>query len=235
MPPCTCMARSAASQHSRFAQKLHIETLSESVCSTCACVSLSISHAVLRINSRSISACVASSTSGHWIAWFSASALPNGLRSRAYFTLSSMQYTAAPSELAACRIPVLMHEALRQRQAATDLAEQRIVGNEYIGKADARVIGRHIKGPHVFFDLHAFCLCRHQEAGDAPRVAVIAAGAGEQRAMGGDMHAGGPHLLAIDDPTRDAIAGHLHGAGFHVGRIRAMLGFGKAEGDAVFS
>ena len=56
-----------------------------------AWVSWSISHAVLRISSRSISACVASSTSGHWIAWFSASALPNGFRSRAYFTLSLMQ------------------------------------------------------------------------------------------------------------------------------------------------
>src|ERR1700730_5640441 len=104
MPPCPCIARSAASQHSRLAQKLHIETLSESFCSTSAWVSLSISHAVLRINSRSISACVANSTSGHWIAWFLGNARPHGLRSPAYFTLSSVQYTAAPSELAACLI-----------------------------------------------------------------------------------------------------------------------------------
>jgi hypothetical protein len=33
-------------QHSRFAQKLHIETRSDCVCSTSAWVSLSISHAV---------------------------------------------------------------------------------------------------------------------------------------------------------------------------------------------
>ena len=49
-------------------------------------------------------------------------------------------------------------------------------------------------------------LRRHQEAGDAARVAVLAAGAREQRAMGRDMHAGGPHLLAVDAPAGDAVA-----------------------------
>jgi hypothetical protein len=51
----------------------------------------SISQAVLRISRRSISHWVCSSTSGHWIAWLSDSGWPNGLRARAYFTLSSMQ------------------------------------------------------------------------------------------------------------------------------------------------
>ena len=49
------------------------------------------------------------------------------------------------------------------------------------------------------------------------------------------MHAGGPHLLAVDHPSGDAVAGRLHRAGFHVGRIRAVLGLGQAEGDAIFS
>ncbi len=128
-----------------------------------------------------------------------------------------------------------MHKALRQRQPAADLAEQRIVRHEHIRKADSRVIGRHVEGPHILLDLHAGRFGRHQETGDAARIAVIAAGAGEQRAMGGDMHAGGPHLLAVDHPSLDAVAGRLHRAGFHMGRIRAMLGLGEAKGDAVFS
>src|SRR4249920_2939510 len=129
MPPCTCMARSAASQHRRFAQKLHIDTLSESVCSTCACVSWSISHAFLRINSRSISACVANSTSGHWIAWFSASALPNGFLARVFDAFVDA-IDRSPQRTRRLPDAVLVHEALRQRQAAADLAEQCIVGHE---------------------------------------------------------------------------------------------------------
>ncbi len=49
------------------------------------------------------------------------------------------------------------------------------------------------------------------------------------------MHAGGPHLLAVDDPARDAVAGRLHGRCFHVGGIRAVLGLGETKGDAIFS
>ena len=97
------------------------------------------------------------------------------------------------------------------------------------------MIGRHVEGPHIFLDLHAGALGRHQETGDASGIAVIAAGAREQRAMGGDVHSSSPHLLAVDEPSVDAIAARLHGAGFHVGGIRAMLGLGKTEGDAVFS
>ena len=37
------------------------------------------------------------------------------------------------------------------------------------------------------------------------RVAVIAGGAGEGRAMRRHMHAGGPHLLAVDAPAGDAV------------------------------
>ncbi len=35
-----------------------------------------------------------------------------------------------------------MHEALRQRQTATDLAEQRIIRHEHIGERDTRMVGR---------------------------------------------------------------------------------------------
>src|SRR5665213_3911858 len=49
------------------------------------------------------------------------------------------------------------------------------------------------------------------------------------------MHAGGPHLLAVDDPSRDAISRGLYRAGFHVSGVRAVLGLGQAKGDAIFA
>ena len=64
----------------------------------------SISQAVLRISSRNISHWVCSSISGHWMAWLSLSGWPKGRRARAYLTLSSMQYTAAPRDEAAWRM-----------------------------------------------------------------------------------------------------------------------------------
>ena len=97
------------------------------------------------------------------------------------------------------------------------------------------MIGRHVEGPHIFLDLDALGVRRHQKAGDAAGVAVIARSAREQRAMGRDMHAGGPHLLAVDHPSGDAVAGRLHRAGFHMGRIRAVLRLRKAKRDAIFS
>src|SRR3546814_15108912 len=50
--------------------------------------------------------------------------------------------------------------------------------------------------------------------------------------MGRDVHAGDPHLAAVDPPAVDAVAGLAHRAGFHVGRVAAMVGFGQAEGGA---
>src|SRR3546814_8948535 len=50
--------------------------------------------------------------------------------------------------------------------------------------------------------------------------------------MGRDVHAGVPHLAAVDPPAVDAVAGLAHRTGFHVGRVAAMVGFGQAEGGA---
>src|SRR3546814_12534080 len=50
--------------------------------------------------------------------------------------------------------------------------------------------------------------------------------------MGRDVHAGDPHLAAVDPPAVDAVAGLAHRTGFHVGRVAAMVGFGQAEGGA---
>jgi hypothetical protein len=135
------------------------------------------------------------------------------------------------------RLPdaVLVHKTLRQRQAAADLAEQRIVGHEHIREADTRMIRRHVEGPHIFLDLDARALGRHQQASNTPRVTIIAGCAGKQRAMGGDMHTRGPHLLAVDDPAFHVVAGRRHGPGFHMRRVGTVIGFGEAKRDAVFS
>ncbi len=71
-----------------------------------------------------------------------------------------------------------------------------------------------------------------QEAGDAACIARLAAGAGKQRAVGGGVHAGGPHLLAVDQPAVHAVAHLAHRRGLHVGGVTAVVGFGQAEGDA---
>jgi len=97
------------------------------------------------------------------------------------------------------------------------------------------VIGRHVEGPEIFLDLHAFRIRRNEKAGNTPRIAVVARRARKRRAMGGDMHARGPHLLAVDDPAADAIARGLYGGRFHVGGVGAMVGLCQTEGDAVFA
>lgn len=46
------------------------------------------------------------------------------------------------------------------------------------------------------------------------------------------MHAGDPHLLAVDPPAIDPVAGLAHRARFHVGGVRSVVRFGEAESDA---
>ena len=128
-----------------------------------------------------------------------------------------------------------MHEALRHRQAPPEFAEQRILGNEHVGETDTGVIGRHVEGPQILLDVHAFAVGRHKKAGDAVGVAVLARGAGEQRAMGGDVHAGRPHLPAVDRPAGHAVLRRALRAGFHMRGVGAVVGLGQAEGDAVFA
>ena len=44
------------------------------------------------------------------------------------------------------------------------------------------------------------------------------------------------HIFSpLIDPARDAVAGRRHRAGLHVGGVRAVVGLGQAEGDAVFA
>ena len=74
----------------------------------------------------------------------------------------------------------------------------------------------------------------NDEAGDAVRVAILAGGAGEHHHVRGDMHARRPHLLAIEQPSRRAVPRVRHGAAFHEGGVRSVIGFGQAEGGAHF-
>ena len=113
-------------------------------------------------------ACVASSTSGNWIAWLVASGLPKGERRRAYLMLSSMQKTAAPSER---RLPdaVLVHEALRQRETMVEIAEQRVLRHPDIRQRQARVVRRHVERPHISSMTRPLARHRHEETRDARR------------------------------------------------------------------
>ena len=116
---------------------------------------------------------------------------------------------------------------LRQRQAASRRAKQRGIRHPDIGKADPRVIGRHVEGPEILFDFHTRRVSRHQKTGNAGRIAVLAGYPRKEGAVRRNMHARRPHLLAVDAP---AIA-FTHGARFHVGGIRPMLRLGQAKGN----
>ena len=123
-----------------------------------------------------------------------------------------------------------MHKMLGQRQSVTLGGKHGAIGHPAIGKADARVICGHVKGPQIFFNLDARITGWNQKAGNAARIAVIAGRAAEQGAVAGLVHARGPHFFAIDQPALDPIAGLAHGRGFHKGGVRAVIGFGQAKG-----
>ncbi len=120
---------------------------------------------------------------------------------------------------------------LGQFQTAVGRAKDVAVGHPDIGKADARVVGRHVEGPEIFLDFHALGLGRNDETGNALGVTGLALGAGKNHHVGGHVHAGGPHFLAVDAPARNTVAGFAHTDRFHVCGVRAVLGFGQAEAD----
>ena len=122
-----------------------------------------------------------------------------------------------------------MHEVLCERQTAFRRSEHGIFRHPDILDGETRVVRRHVEGPHVFFDDHAGIARRDDQAGDALGVAVLAAGTAEQHDVGRDMHAGDPHLLAIDQPAVLAVLPGTHGAGFHVRRVGAVVRLGQAK------
>ena len=128
---------------------------------------------------------------------------------------------------------VFMDKMLRQSEPLPGGAKHRAFWHPNIGKRYARMVGRHIERPHIFFDFDPRVIGRHQKAGDAARRAIVARGACKYHHMTGDMHARRPHFLAIDKPAIDAIAGFAHAARFHPRGIRAMRRFGKAKANAM--
>src|SRR3546814_16135704 len=94
------------------------------------------------------------------------------------------------------------------------------------------MVGRHVEGPHIFIDRHALGPRRHEQAGDALCIAILAARPAKGRTMGRDVHAGDPHPAAVDPPAADAVAGPAPRPGFPVGRVAALVGYGPAEGGA---
>ena len=122
-----------------------------------------------------------------------------------------------------------MDERLTQSQAAIDLAPVAVLRHPHVGEADPRVVGRHVEGPEVLFDLHARRVGRDDEAGDAGRVAVLAGRPGENHDVRGHVHAGRPHLLAANQPARLAVLLVGDRRGLHEGGVRAVVGFGQAK------
>ena len=93
------------------------------------------------------------------------------------------------------------------------------------------MVGRHVEGPEVFLDLHAVGVGRHQQRADAACRAVVTAGACKDDTVRGDVHAGGPHLLAVDAPAGTPVAGFRHGSCLHVRGVGAVLRLGQPEGQ----
>src|SRR3546814_16225644 len=79
------------------------------------------------------------------------------------------------------RSAVLADKALRDRQAAAFRAKPGAVGNPHVGKAQPRVVGRHVEGPQIFLDHQARRRLGDEQAGDAAGLAVRAAGAAKGR------------------------------------------------------
>jgi len=106
-----------ASQHRRFAQNCTSTPLSESLCSTARCVSLSISTRSFEEQPPAFPPAVASSTSGHWIACFPPAAGRTAALARVLHAFLDAVHRGAQRTR---RLPdaVFMHEALRQRQPA---------------------------------------------------------------------------------------------------------------------
>src|SRR3954463_5379277 len=114
--------------------------------------SRSSSHAVDLMSSRTICASVCSSTSGHWMAWLTASERPKTRRSLAYATAWLMQYWAAPRLAAPPLVrvragaggrlpdPVLVHERLRDVQPAVHLSEDGVGGNVDVVQHDLGMV-----------------------------------------------------------------------------------------------
>ena len=84
----------------------------------------------------------------------------------------------------------------------------------------------------VLLNLHPGIVRGNDEAGNAPRIAVLAPGAGKDHIVGGHVHARVPHFLAVDEVAGHPIADFRHGVRIHPGGVGAMPRLRQAEGHA---
>ena len=98
------------------------------------------------------------------------------------------------------------------------------------------MVGWHVEGPLVGFDLQAGGFAGHEEGGDANGGAGFAGGACEDEAVGCGVHAGLPFLVAVDFEAVFA-RGQFDGArgGVHVCGVGAVMDLGEPEGGAEFT
>src|SRR5215472_17869205 len=122
-----------------------------------------------------------------------------------------------------------MYEMLGHRQAATQRTKDCTLRDPHIAEAYARVIGWHVEGPQILFDLHTGMFRRHKEAGDTCGVPIFTVGASKDHAVRGRMHSSGPHLFAIDAPAFMPISRLGNGSRLHMGGVRTMIGLGQPE------
>ena len=69
---------------------------------------------------------------------------------------------------------VFMDKMLRQSEPLPGRTKHRAFWHPNIGKRYARMVGRHIERPHIFFDFDTRVIGRHQKASDAARRAIVA-------------------------------------------------------------
>ena len=93
------------------------------------------------------------------------------------------------------------------------------------------MVGGHVEGPQPLLDAQAVTGIGDHKTGDAAGTALPAVAAGKHQHMGRMVHAGGPHLGAIQAPAGHAVAGFRHRSGFQPGGVGAVLGLGQAESD----
>ena len=99
-----------------------------------------------------------------------------------------------------------MHEMLRNGEAVVQFAQYGAFWNPHIGIFHLRVIGGHVEGPHIFANFKPGSVCWHDEAGNSPRLPIVAACAGEGHHMRRIGQAGRPHLVAVYTIACHAVA-----------------------------
>ena len=158
-----------------------------------------------------------------------ASGLPNGLRSLAYSTDSSMQNCAAPRLDAAWRMRFSLKKCCTTCRPRPSPPKIATVRHAHVGEPDVGVVGRHVERPQELDDLEARARRRHEERGDAVARRRPCRWCGRRSGRTGALwmpvfHVFSP-LMTHSSPSR-------YGGGLHVRRVGAVIRLGDAEREA---